>query len=313
MHHRIPNSGETFAFSLLACALIIVQDVVQMQNKAPKGNDPFDPSTASHTELVTRYRQLDNLYHKVLEERNRLATRNDWLLNKVACIPNNKLDAVTKLVVLGISQEFVRLNAPHSQLTKVWYPNIADHCGLSVQTVNSSVSKLSKCHAIIKETKCEKQSRIRRTWVAFTPEFLINPALLFTDVEESNHGGKRVKRHKGCGGQIVNLCTACGQTHIPDSEVYYQEEGEPERNQELLTKLDAQIELTDKYYEASQIDDDVVDAMGGPEQALAASPREIAERMSTPIHIRQGLDDEDRAQVDEIMQQYKMKRGNDDN
>src|SRR5579859_875455 len=137
-----------------------------MQNKAPKGNDPFDPSTASNTELVARYRQLDNLYQKVLEERNRLATRNDWLLNKVACIPNTKLNAVTKLVVLGISQEFVRLNVPHTQLTKVWYPNIADHCGLSVDAIGSSVKKLLECHAIIKDKECEKGTKKTRVCVA---------------------------------------------------------------------------------------------------------------------------------------------------
>lgn len=159
----------------------------------------------------------------------KLANRASWIFNKVSSIPNAKLDWTTKGVVIGISQQYVERGIPHSQMMKLWYQGIQDYNGLSSDSIGKSVAKLKKARAAIAEQRAERKSdgsTARPMWFCFTPEFLTDPAQLFIDAIESNHGGSRVKRHKGCGGEIVNLCTACGETHIPESETYY--ENEPE-------------------------------------------------------------------------------------
>lgn len=232
-----------------------------------------------------------------------ILTRNIWLLDKVFSIPNNRLDAATKMVTFGLSQEFIRLGVPHQQLTKMWLPNVADNCGLSVQTVSSSIAKLAKAQAVVKETKkvpCgptkEKKTRL---FMAFTPLMLVNPALLFSEVEESNYGGKResircphcdeyhpIKKCStftctGCGSVIEELTVSVTlENEAPQPEVRTEEE------KQVLAKLDELIEATDKYYDAAEIDDDAVEAMGGPEKALAASPQEIAKVMAVPYVVR---------------------------
>jgi hypothetical protein len=232
-----------------------------------------------------------------------ILTRNIWFLDKVMPIANNRLDATTKMVTFGISQEFIRMGVSHSQLTKIWYPNVADNAGLSQESVVSGVSKLAKAQAITKETKyipCgPTKEKKKRTFIAFTPLFLTNPALVFSEVQISNHGGKResircphcdeyhpLKQRStitcsGCGSVIEELTKVVTLDNAaPTPEVRTDEE------RQVLARLDELIEATDTYYDAAEIDDEAVEAMGGAEKALAASPREIAEVMKTPYVIR---------------------------
>jgi hypothetical protein len=243
-----------------------------------------------------------------------------WLLHKVACIPNNKLDWVTKGVVVGISNEFARLGVPHGQLTKVWYPNIAEQSGLSIESVKGGITKLEKVKAIIKEVRAEynkdTRERNKRVWLSFTPEFLVNPANLFVDAPSSNHGGKRMSvccphcgqyhpLHKitsfyctGCGGMIDHLT----ETQTVENVSPREEEETEDKHRALLARLDMLIDSSDNYYDAATIPDDVVDEMGGAQVVLQADPLELAERMSIPPEIRQGLDTEDIVLLDEIRQ-----------
>src|SRR6266566_2318485 len=234
---------------------------------------------------------------------DQLMARNTWFFDRLACVPNEKLDWISKGVVLGISQEFIRKSIPHTELTMIWYGNVSDHSGLPVKTISRGVGHLVKVKAMITQTKwlVDKVTgeKKRRTLVAFTPEFLADPGFL---VEEQEKINKRsgTKRHKGCGGEIVNLCVKCGKSHISEFDVYFadddnldQTEDAPPDGKEMLAKLDTLIADMAPYYDASSIDDDVVDAMGGAENALAASPDEIARFMSVPRHIREGVDDDD--------------------
>src|SRR5579859_1935979 len=229
-------------------------------------------------------------------DRSPLAIRNSWLHDKVFAIPSTKLDWSTKGVVFGISQEFIRRRLPHTQLTKIWYPNIADNSGLSNETVKSCVMKLHKAQAIVKEVKFETdpvtKERKKRVWIAFTPLFIDDPFQLYGEVEESGHGGKRVKRHKGCGGEIVNLCTTCGQTHIPNSETYIDNVDELSQQPDGQTlPTMAELDRDYAYLDASDIPDDIAESMG-VENALNASAREIGKYINTPRYIREGLDEE---------------------
>src|SRR6266487_3327451 len=234
-----------------------------------------------------------------------------WLHDQVFCIPNTKLDTATKMVVFGISQEFVRRGISHTQPTKIWTPNVMGSSGVSKDTVQSSTSKLVKAEALTKELKWEKDKlgeKKQRVYIAFTLAFMRNPAALFVEVEESGHGGKRIKRHKGCGGEIVNLCTTCGQTHIPNHETYLEEVKEddtPDGTQGAVDK-DGQplpsMEELDHWYDmgtdAAEIPDDVAEPMGGEDAALQAKPLDIRTRMNMPRYQREVLYDEDMSEVD---------------
>lgn len=247
----------------------------------------------------------------------KLSRRNTWLHEKVFCIPNKKLDSTTKLVVFALSQWFVHKGIPHQHPIKIWYQDIQDRTGLSDDAVSTALVKLARARAIIKETKKVPSGptgeKKRRVFISFTPEFLTDPGSLFAEVEDRNHGGKRTRKiHKGCGGEIVNLCTTCGQSHIPDSEVELLvevdgevSEPEPDAKRTELQRMDEYIAATDHYYDAAEIDDDVVDAFGGPEQALKASNREIAEMMSKPVNIRNGVSDEEMDAAYEMLREMK--------
>jgi len=174
----------------------------------------------------------------------KLARRDNWFINKVCCIPNQKLDATTKLVVLGMSQQFVERGVNHTQMMKLWYEGIQAYCGLSDDSVGKSTRKLEKVSAVIKELRPEKNQqgiKVNRVWLGFTPEFLTDPASLFVDAETSNHGGKRVKRHKGCGCHPKEIqawvCEKTGEV-IFENDVEDEQVGAPEE----LARLDQQIE-----------------------------------------------------------------------
>jgi hypothetical protein len=243
-----------------------------------------------------------------------LLARNDWFVNRLACVPNSKLDWISKGIVLGISQEFIRLGIPHDELTMIWYGNVSDHSGLPTKTISNGVGHLVKAKALITETKWVSdkvtKEKKRRTLIAFTREFISNPGALFEEQEKINKRGQGVRRHKGCGGEVVNLCTQCGQSHIPETEIYYaddpdEKEDAPRDGKEMLAQLDNLIDIMAPYYDAADIDDDVTDALGGAAQALTASPGEIAQRMAVPRHVREGLDDEDLEIVLDTMHEMK--------
>lgn len=226
--------------------------------------------------------------------------RDLWFSKRIAPIPNNILDWSTKGVIFGVSQEFVQKNIPLTRLLKVWYPNLRDHCGMTEGTFKKGMATLTQAKAIIKSTTTEPDKTTKekktRTWLAFTPEFIKDPISLFAPLqkEEKRGGDRRIKRHKGCGGEVVNLCTTCGETHISEKDVYFESADSQESDisndgRVDLAQLDALIAATDQYYEAADIDDDVVDAMGGADKALAASPAEIARIMAMPRYEREGI------------------------
>jgi hypothetical protein len=246
--------------------------------------------------------------------------RMTWLLHKVACLPNTKIDWVVKGVVIGLSNDFSRRGVPHGQLSKVWYPNIAEQAGLSVDSVKAGISQLAKLAAIQKEVRWEEDekthARKKRVWVAFTPQFLVNPAELLADAPERNRGGKRMsvqcphcgeyhplaKRTTftctGCGGQIDEMTLMETIDNVPPDEL--DEQTNQQQHKELLEKLDTLIENADAYYDAVDIPDDVVDELGSAKAALDASPMDIAKRLSVPVEKRYGLEDEDIELLDQV-------------
>lgn len=246
----------------------------------------------------------------------RLFLRDSWI-GRVFSLPNVKLDPHAKLVVFGVSQEYVRLGIPHSHPLKIWYPNVQDCTGLSDKSVASSIDRLVKANAMTKETKWlpsgPTKEKKRRVFVSFTVEFLTNLTMLFEEVEDRDIGGMRARRvHRNCGGTVVNVCTECGTADIPASDVYWEKivDGEPlgqktKEQSDELHRMDEYIAATNRYYDAAEIDDDVVDAMGGADAALAASSREIAERMAQPAFIRNGLTEEDLETIDMALREMK--------
>lgn len=240
----------------------------------------------------------------------RLFQRDHWLGSKVFSLPNLKLDSDAKQIIFGISQEYIRLGIPHHCQLKIWYENIASYTGMSVKSVGACIDRLVRAGAMTKETKVvasgPRKEKKRRVFIAFTPEFLLEPAKLFSEIPDRDIGGNRPRRlHKNCGGEITNTCMKCGESRIQEKDIYIariDESGEPveeAQQREELARMDEYIAATDRYYDAAEIDDDVVDAMGGVERALAASNREIAVMMGKPIHERQGLTDEDLEAIDQ--------------
>ena len=58
-----------------------------------------------------------------------------------------------------------------------------------------------------------------------TPQWEMNPSGVVLDYGEaaSNHGGRRIRLHRQCGGEVIahitHVCTKCGQVKIPREEV----------------------------------------------------------------------------------------------
>lgn len=220
-----------------------------------------------------------------------------WLIDKVYPITNTKLDATTKMVTLGLVQEFALHSTPLSHPLKVWYGNIQENTGLSKESIVSSVAKLAKVRAITKETKkvpcAPTNEKKNRTFIAFTPEFLSNPVMLFVDVEESNHGGKResircphcdeyhpLKQRttitcSGCGSVIEELTKVITLDNEAPTNNGYTEE-EKQQLADLKARTESLVSIIENYGEVSSIPDFVVSEMGGIEAVEKASPQKIA-------------------------------------
>ncbi len=244
-----------------------------------------------------------------------------WFAHEVGKLDNRKIDSSVKMVLLGISNEFARMNVPHAEMTKIWYEGVANQCGLSVDAVQKGVIKLVKIGFLKKEVKWEEDKitheKKKRVWLAFSSEVLANPEPMIMEVEKSNRGGKRssvqcphcgeyhalAKRTtfscEGCGGVIEAMTVIERVRNVPPDESTLDEENVA--HQALLARLDSLIEGSEAFYDAADIPDDVVDELGGPEAALTAQPIEIAKLMAVPMHIRQGLSDEDMELVDEVV------------
>ena len=251
-----------------------------------------------------------------IDERE-MAKRSLWLFKYIDSVDNAKLSPAEKYIIRSIFWEFLRKRILPSQLTKMWYPNIGSHCGLSYDAVGTAIKRFAKFGILSHQVKREKNTHgeeTNRVYLAFTPEFLTTPWEVIAKIPEKNRGGKREpiqcphcgEYHKlskkstytctGCGCQIDSLTE---YQEIPNDPPSTTQLGKTEQETELA-RMDKIISDSESYHEAADIPDDIVDAMGGPQEALSASPVEIGKRMSVPRHEREGLTDEDMATVDAI-------------
>lgn len=247
-----------------------------------------------------------------------------WYWEKLAHIPTKQLNPSVKLTVGAIAHEMFRKGSKLTQMTTVWYPNIADWCGLHPKgALQDNIKFLAKIGAIVKEESesLDAVTHAKKTHVAmaFTWEFLDNPGIFVKDVNTNWGGGGRVPvecphchEYHSLKKRTTITCTGCGSlieeltkvitldNEAPKPEIRTDEE------KQVLARLDELIEATDKYYDAAEIDDDAVEAMGGAEKALAASPREIAKVMAVPYVTRvYGVDEEDMDTVWDVMDDMK--------
>lgn len=222
-----------------------------------------------------------------------------WYWDKVAFIPNKKLSSSVKITIGAIAHEMFSQGKRLTQLTRVWYPNIADRCGLHVKgAFQDNINFLVKTCALVKNDIEERNPKTNvkmktHVQIAFTREFIDNPGVFFADVDTNWGGEGRVpvecphchEYHSlkkistitctGCGSLIEELTTKKTiPNEAPKKKVYSTEQRK--QLDELIVRTDGLVAAYDKYSEVSDIPDFVVTEMGGIEAVEKAAPQQIA-------------------------------------
>lgn len=150
----------------------------------------------------------------------------------------------------------------------------------------SSVHSKMKQHGIIK-TITEKQKNDKNKdnhYDIISPQFWTHPEELKLD-EHNEWGGKRVAIHKDCGGlcegRMIYYCTKCQMDHIEHKNITEISQEEYENREDLdrtLDQMDIEVDAILQYGNTnSDLPDTVVDLIGNIEDAMNATPLEIAQ------------------------------------
>ncbi len=232
-------------------------------------------------------------------------------LEEVYEISNKKLNGDNKTFLFGLLRDFAERGIYPTTLSIVWYPKLEKYTGIPERTLVRIVGELVASKVLIKENKWERNRKThetkKRTLLAVTESFLLDPSNILIATEDSNWGGSRtpIRRHKNCGGEVVNLCTMCGQTHIPDSEIYLQYVDELSTSQDELKKqqlqqLDAIANQFEPTVDAHDIPDHLYDIHG---PAILEKPlSELQQAMKLTREEYEGVSPED---LDEAARQIK--------
>lgn len=225
-----------------------------------------------------------------------------WYWDKVAFIPTKKLSPSVKITIGAIAHELFSHGSRLTQLTRVWYPNIADRCGLHPKgAFQDNINFLVKTSALVKDDIEERNPKTNvkmktHVQIAFTREFIDNPGIFFAEVD-SNWGGEgrvpvecphcheyhSLKKRStvtctGCGSLIEELTTTKTiQNEAPKKKAYTIEQ--KQHLDTLIVKTAEWVEAHEAYSEVSDIPDIVVAEMGGIEAVEKASPLQIAATM----------------------------------
>lgn len=225
-----------------------------------------------------------------------------------AILSNGNLSFSQRIIMVAL-RRYILANAASrgtDGLYLVRQPVVARMAGCGRKAVITALQEFENSMLIRKETPRDKISKHLDCRVAFMPIVENDPSGI-SICDRKKPGGYRIKIHKGCGGTVTNMCTSCGVHDIPISQIEYLDSETVQRNTGELERMDQYIAETDRYYEAADIDDDVVEQFGGPEAVLRAKPADIAKALSVPLHVRQGLTDEDLAMIDRTLDEMRRK------
>lgn len=208
-----------------------------------------------------------------------LVQRSAWL-DRVMALPDGKLAPTTKVVVNALSHDFAVRGEKHTQMSKIWLPNLADYSGLSTKTVGQHVDYLSSVGAVMKEIRRERgedRTTRPRIWIAFSPQFCPDILLILPDRPQRKDRQRVPIQCPHCGeyhtlrAYTTYYCTGCSSEIEELRETKEIENCAPgaESKEQLLASMDEQAEL----YEATTSFADMPKVDSGREEEVETFKR----------------------------------------
>lgn len=212
-----------------------------------------------------------------------MIARSIWL-DKIMSIPDSKLSPSTKIVVSALSYDFATRGVAHTEMIKIWVPNLSDYSGLCRKTVGQHLDYLSQIGAIIKERRPERRAdgvTITRVWITFVAQFYPDIQLVLPDRPQRKERQRISIRCPHCGEyhnlqqRALYFCTGCSSQIEELIEIKEIENRAP--GAEELARLDRDVAAIEKCgADVAMIPDEAIDEFGSAEATLNASPIEIA-------------------------------------